>query len=79
MYALAAAVHSVGDQDGISIADAFAALAAFDFTRTGTGLHGTLVDSPVDSSSTAKARTGRDARAGASLVLAKFVREQAAA
>lgn len=78
MYAVAAAVHSVGEQDGINIPDAFAALAAFDFTRTGTGLHGTLVDPPADGS-TAKARTGRDAWEGASQVLAKFIREQASA
>jgi len=74
MYALAAAVHSVGEQDNISIADAFAALTAFDFTRTGPGLHNTLVDPPVGGGAP-KARTGRDAWEGASLVLAKFIRE----
>ncbi len=78
MYALAAAVHSVGEQDEISIPDAFTALTGFDFTRGGTGLHGTLVDPPVDGG-TPRARTGRDAWEGASLVLAKFIREQAAA
>jgi hypothetical protein len=76
MYALDAAIHMVGNA-GIGIADAFHALAAFDFGRSGTRLHGTLVDPPSAPGGAPKARTGRDAWQGASLKLAEFIHEQA--
>lgn len=78
MYALGAAIHTAGTA-GIGIADAFHTLAAFDFSRSGTRLHGTLVDPPLTTGGAPKARTGRDAWEGASLKLAEFIHEQATA
>lgn len=74
MYALAAAVHTVVEEDDMTIAEAFAALHGFNFARTGTSLYGTLVDPPSSSSGTPKARTGRDAWEGAAGVFRDHIR-----
>jgi len=77
LYALAAAVHEVTSGDNpMTIAQSFAALAPFDFTRAGVGLHGTLVDPPASPGDNPRARTGRDAWEGAGHKLVEFIREQ---
>ncbi|OBG23440.1 DNA sulfur modification protein DndB [Mycobacterium sp. 852002-51057_SCH5723018] len=76
LYAIAAAVHRVR-QSRVSIAEAFQALALFDFSRTSTALYGTLVEPPTkkeDGTFTKPAsRTGREAWESAAQVLADFI------
>jgi DGQHR domain-containing protein len=79
LYALAAAVHQVVKESPLSITEAFEVLGKFDFSRSGTGLHGTLVEPPVappEGNGRPSSRTGRDAWEGAGQVLADFVFEQ---
>ena len=64
-------------ENGLSIAQAFEALRQFDFSRTGTGLYGTLVEPPTEKEdgtfTKPGGRTGRDAWESAAEVLAQFI------
>jgi len=76
IYAMAAAIHEVRST-GISTSQAFTALSQFDFSRTGTGLYGTLVEAPTkkDDGTLTKptSKTGRDAWESAAHILAEFI------
>lgn len=76
IYAIAAAVNQA-QSVGVPIDQALGILGQFDFSRTGTGLHGTLVEPPTtkDDGTVTKpsSKTGRDAWEGAAKVLAEFI------
>lgn len=76
LYAIAASVHRVRES-GLTIARAFEALQQFDFSRTATGLYGTLVEPPTENEdgtfTKPTGRTGRDAWESAAEVLAQFM------
>jgi DGQHR domain-containing protein len=78
MYALAAAVHEVTTQTGVTITEAMKAAAAIDFSRGASTFHGTLV-TPAHTDDDGnqvkeKAGTGREAWEGAAAVLASQIR-----
>ncbi|MEV8212522.1 DNA sulfur modification protein DndB [Leifsonia sp. NPDC077715] len=78
IYALAAAVHEVTSDAGVSITQAMDAAASVDFARTGSTFHTTLVE-PAHQDEDGnwikeKALTGRAAWEGAGAVLARLIR-----
>ncbi|NEM07728.1 DNA sulfur modification protein DndB [Geodermatophilus normandii] len=78
IYALAAAVHDVTTETGVSITQAMKAAAGIDFARASTTFHGTLVDPAYTDDDgnwvKEKALTGRDAWEGAASMLASQIR-----